>query len=121
MDSPPQRLIIGRMSHTYVHSLHHLVFSTHQRRPLIQAAWMPELHRMMGGIARGRGFQPLAVGGVADHVHLLLLIPATRTVAECLRILKGTSSRWINDTHDPRRAFAWQEGYSAFTLSLIHI
>ena len=72
---------------------------------------------MMGGIARGRGIQPLAIGGVADHVHLLVLLPATRTIAECLRVLKGTSSRWINETHCPQRDFAWQEGYGAFSIS----
>ena len=95
----------------------HVVFSTAHRKPLIAEAWAERLHAMLGGIARDRGFPPLAVGGVADHVHLLLSIPATMSLSECLRQLKGTSSRWINDTFFPLREFAWQEGYGAFSIA----
>lgn len=117
LDVKSGTITIGRMSHTYVHSLHHVVFSTHQRRPTIQPKWMADLHATMGNICRNRGFPALAVGGVADHVHLLITIPAVRTVAECMRLLKGTSSRWINETHAKRRDFAWQEGYGAFSIA----
>jgi REP element-mobilizing transposase RayT len=105
------------MSHTYVHSLHHVVFSTHARRPSIDPAWISGLHAVMGGIARGRRITPLAIGGVADHVHLLISSPPTMSISECLRLLKSNSSRWLNDTYFPRRDFAWQEGYGAFSIA----
>ena len=108
---------IPTMSHTYVHCLMHVVFSTAHRKPTIADAWSARLHEMLGGIARDRGFPPLAVGGVADHVHLLVAIPATKSLSECMRHLKGTSSRWVNDTYFPQRDFAWQEGYGAFSIA----
>ena len=105
------------MSHTYINCLLHVVFSTHHRRPMIDAAWADRLHEMMGGIARERGFPTLAVGGVEDHVHLLLAVPGTLAIAECLRVLKGTSSKWINDTLVPAHDFRWQDGYGAFSIA----
>jgi putative transposase len=72
---------------------------------------------MLANICQNRGFPTIVVGGVADHVHLLLSLPADRTISECLRILKSTSSKWINDEFFPNRLFAWQEGYGAFAVS----
>lgn len=55
------------------HSLHyHIVFSTKERRPLIHATWRQSLHEYMGGTVRGLGGIAEAVGGVEDHVHLLV-------------------------------------------------
>ena len=98
-------------------SLHfHVVFSTKSREPLIAAEWRDRLHAYLGGIARSAGTVPEAVGGVADHVHLLLGLPATARLADVVRDIKAVSSKWIHDeTGD--RAFAWQEGYGAFTVS----
>ena len=60
------------MSSTHL-SLHvHVVFGTKQQRPLITPVWRKDLHAYLGGAARTVGTIPLAVGGVADHVHLLL-------------------------------------------------
>jgi putative transposase len=98
-------------------SLHfHVVFSTKSREPLIAAEWRDRLHAYLGGIARNAGTVPEAVGGVADHVHLLLGLPATARLADVVRDIKAVSSKWVHDeTGD--RAFAWQEGYGAFTVS----
>jgi putative transposase len=106
------------MPHTYVNTLVHVVFSTAHRDPLIADAWRNRLHDMMGGIARERGFPPLAVGGTADHVHALLSLPARLSLAEAMRTFKATSSGWINDTIIPQRSFRWQEGYGAFSVGL---
>ena len=105
------------MSHTYVNSLLHVVFSTHQRQPLIDDAWASQLHEMLGGIARGRGFPTIVTGGVADHVHLLVSMPGTMSISECMRILKGTSSKWVNDRFVKSRTFRWQDGYGAFSIA----
>ena len=60
----------------------------------------------------------LAIGGVADHVHILLSLPGTMSVAKAMQLLKGNSSKWIHETFPKLRTFAWQEGYAAFSLGV---
>lgn len=99
------------MSHTYVSNFIHCVFSTKERRPLIPPARKIDLYSYLGGIAKGEGFALIAAGGMADHVHLLVEIPATLSVAQAVQKLKGSSSRWMGD------GFSWQQGYGAFSVS----
>ena len=106
------------MSHTYVNCLIHVVFSTRNRQLFIADAWRNRLHAMMGGIARDRGFPALIVGGVSDHAHLLLSLPAKIALSDAVRIIKSTSSTWVNDTYFSDRSFAWQEGYGACSVGL---
>ena len=60
----------------------------------------------------------LAVGGVEDHVHMLISLPSTLSVAEALQLLKGNSSKWIHDAFPNRHHFGWQEGYGAFSIGV---
>ena len=60
----------------------------------------------------------LATGGVADHVHILLSLPATMPLAKAMQLLKGNSSKWIHDTFPALASFAWQEGYGAFSIGV---
>lgn len=60
----------------------------------------------------------LAVGGIEDHVHVLLSLPATMPLSKAVQLLKGGSSKWIHDTFPMHRDFAWQEGYGAFSVSI---
>jgi putative transposase len=105
------------MAHTVINCLIHVVFSTRSRTPSIAKHWQTRLHGMLASIGENRGFPLVVVGGVADHVHLLLSLPGDRTFSECIRILKSTSSKWVNDEFFPNRTFAWQEGYGAFAVS----
>ena len=103
------------MSSTHLSLHYHLVFSTKDRAPIIAAAWRERLHAYIGGVVRNvEG--PEAIGGVADHVHLLIGLRATARLADVVRDLKAVSSRWVHD-EIRERAFAWQEGYGAFTVS----
>jgi putative transposase len=104
------------MSHTYVSDLVHCVFSTKERRKLIPSEIQPQLWSFLGGIARKNGFKALMAGGTENHVHILLSLPATIPLAKAVQLLKGASSRWMNETHT--KGFAWQEGYGAFTLGV---
>ena len=104
------------MSHTYISGLVHCVFSTKLRRNLISSEIQPELWAFLGGIARKHGFKALMVGGTENHVHILLSLPATIPLAKAVQLLKGGSSRWMNEKHT--RDFAWQEGYGAFTVGI---
>jgi putative transposase len=106
----------SNMSHTYISDLVHCVFSTKLRRNLISPEVQPELWSFLGGVARKNGFKALMVGGTENHVHLLLSLPATMTVAKAMQLVKGASSHWMNENHT--KTFAWQEGYGAFTIGI---
>ena len=58
---------------------------------------------------------PEIVGGIEDHVHLLVSLRPVHCLADVLRDLKKDSTNWVKESFD--RRFSWQEGYSAFTVS----
>lgn len=104
------------MSSTYYSLAFHLVWSTKHRRASIDDGWRTRLHEYLGGTLRGLDGQPLGVGGVADHVHLLVGLKPTHTLADVVREVKKASSTWVHDEIG-LQDFSWQEGYSAFTVS----
>src|SRR5215213_9383466 len=109
------------MSHSYTNSLYHCVFSTKERRKTIDVDPQARLWAYLGGIARDNGLKALAIGGIEDHVHLLLSLPSTLAVAKSMQLVKGGSSKWVHDTFPERRDFAWQEGYGAFSVGVSQI
>ena len=100
---------------TYLSLHYHLVFSTKHREPFIEASWQSRLYEYLGGTIAGLGGYPEGIGGVADHVHLLVGLKATHCLADVLRELKKASSVWVHDKIG-LDTFAWQEGYAAFTV-----
>ena len=106
------------MKHTRVSLRVHCIFSTKDRRPAIPVALQPRAWAFVGGIARNLGIKAIAVGGIADHVHLLLLLSPTVTLAETVQKIKANSSRWLRE--QTGRPFQWQEGYAAFSVSISH-
>jgi len=97
------------MSHTYTCNLVHCVFSTKDRANLI--AEPKRLWQYIGGIARQKQLLLLAVGGTANHLHVLISLPPTLALAKAIQDIKGNTSKWLG------ARFAWQEGYSAFSVS----
>lgn len=104
------------MASTYTKLMYHIVFSTKDRHPLIDAATGHALHAYMGGIIKNIDGCPLMIGGVGDHVHLLATIPARMSLADTVRTIKANSSKWLHDERNIPR-FQWQSGYAAFTVS----
>lgn len=96
----------------------HIVFSTKGRRKLIAPEIRDRLHAYLGGIARDNDMKSLAVGGIDDHVHMLVSIPATTSLAKAVQLIKGGSSKWVHDTFPSMKDFAWQEGYGAFSIGV---
>lgn len=83
---------------------------------MIAPEWRSRLHEYLGGTVRGLGGQPQGIGGVADHVHLLVGLKPTHRLSDFMRELKKASSTWIaEEIQIP--SFHWQEGYGAFTVS----
>ena len=106
------------MAHSHICCLVHIVFSTAERRPLIRDGMGERLHAYLGGIARENGMAALAVGGVADHVHVLLSLSRTASVSKAVQLLKAGSSKWINENFTGMRRFSWQEGFGAFSIGV---
>ena len=86
------------MPSTHLSLHYHLIFSTKNRHPFIDEAWRGRLHAFMGGAVRSLGGTPEVVGGMGDHVHLLVGLRANHTLADVLRDIKSASSHWIHDT-----------------------
>ena len=104
------------MGSTYLSLHYHVVFSTKNRQPWIADEWRSRLFEYLGGTINGLGGKSLGVGGVEDHVHILLDLKATHCLADVMRQLKRAASVWIRDEIGVQ-SFYWQEGYSAFTVS----
>ncbi len=102
------------MAHSYVSSVFHVVFSTKERAQLICADLQPRLWNYLAGIARNYEIHVLAVGGIANHVHILMVLPADAKLSDAVRTLKANSSRWVRETNP---LFGWQQGYGAFSVS----
>lgn len=101
---------------TFSKLFYHIVFSTRQRQPLIEEDWRGRLHDYIGGTLRGLGGVSVVVGGVVDHIHILAGLRPVHRLSDVMREVKHESSRWVHDTLS-KPGFAWQEGYSAFTVS----
>lgn len=96
---------------------YHIVFSTKCRQPMITAEIEAELYPYIGGIVNGEEAWLLAIGGMPDHVHLLMQLKPVHSLSKIMQRVKGNSSRWINLRFDLDDHFSWQEGYGAFTVS----
>ncbi len=102
-------------------SLHcHIVFSTKHRLPQIKPEFQGRLFEYIGGILRNHSSPLIAAGGVPDHVHLLVSLGRTMSVADAVRVIKSNSSAWVHDELK-LRDFQWQVGYGAFAVSYSNI
>ena len=91
---------------SYISSYFHCVFSTKERRPLITPELRERLWPFLGGIARQNKMMAMEVGGVEDHAHILLSLPATMPISKAVQLIKGGSSKWIHETFPDPREFA---------------
>ncbi|MCG3131911.1 MAG: hypothetical protein FLDDKLPJ_02721 [Phycisphaerae bacterium] len=105
------------MPGTYTQILLHTVYSTKHREPWITPDLAERLYPYIGGIVRAERGVLYDIGGVADHVHLYLRWRPDETVSNLLKTVKARSSLWVHQTFPQLAAFAWQEGYSAFSVS----
>jgi putative transposase len=104
--------------HSFNSLLVHSIWSTKGRQPSLSSDLRDPVWPYLGGIARENKMKALAIGGVADHVHMLISLPATLSVSKAIQLLKGNSSKWIHETFPKLRSFEWQEGYGAFSIGV---
>jgi REP element-mobilizing transposase RayT len=96
----------------------HLVFSTKERRPFLQQeTFRTAMSRMLAYHVNEAGCTSASVGGHVDHVHLLIGLSRTTTIAKLVESIKTETSRWAKETEGGTQRFAWQAGYGAFSVS----
>jgi REP element-mobilizing transposase RayT len=110
-------LEITNMSGTYTNLNFHIVFSTKERRQLITSTIEAELYKYIGGIVRNLEGKLIEANGMSDHIHLLVKLKAKVALSDIVRDIKANSSSWLNERNRSLHKFAWQDGFSAFTVS----
>ena len=103
------------MANTYSQIFIHLVFAVKYREGVIGASWRPRLFQYMNGVIQERGHKVYAIGGMSDHVHILVSMSPKQSVSELVLEVKRASSIWINEQRLVLGKFAWQEGFGAFS------
>ena len=106
------------MAQSLSNILVHIIFSTKERRAFLgDVSHRMAMHRYLGAISARLDCPVIRVGGVADHVHCLARQSRTIAVADWVKELKRASSQWAKTQSAALRAFQWQAGYGAFSVS----
>ncbi len=107
------------MSHTHVSNRVHCIFSTKDRRKLVPVTFKPRLWAYIDATCKKLGLKTFAVGGMEDHVHLLIALPPTMDLSTAMQKVKANSSRFTSQ--ETRPGFAWQPGFGGFSVSISHM
>ncbi len=102
------------MFHTYAQNVVHVVFSTKDRYKAINGEFQPKLWAFVTGICRKLDIYVHSLGGMEDHIHLLIQVPPVLPLSKAVATIKANSSRWASEQG---HKFAWQQGYGAFSVS----
>ena len=105
------------MTHSFRSHYYHLIWSTKNRKKMITPDIQPRLYAYIGGIIRSHEGHLLSIGGIDDHVHLLITAITPDKFSSTIRDAKSRSTVWIHETFPTHRYFSWQEGYSSFSIS----
>lgn len=100
---------------------YHIVFATKYRRNTISEGVRERLYEYIGGVARKLNGSLIQIGGIEDHVHLLVNLSPAKSVSDSIRDIKSNSSKWLNELPGTTGQFSWQKGYGAFTVSFSQI
>ncbi len=103
------------MPHTYANLLYHIVFSTKNREPYLAEELRERIYKYICGTVRGLGGKCIEIGGIEDHVHLLVVLKPTMNMSKFIQDLKPNVTKWARASVHP--TFEWQNGYGAFTVS----
>ncbi len=98
----------------------HLIFSTKERRALLDDSWRPNLHQYITGILRSYKAPLLRINSVSDHIHIAFQLPRTENTSHLVKEIKVGSSIWIKQRQN-QQLFQWQQGYGAFSVSPNHV
>ncbi len=103
--------------HSRTKLMTHIVWSTHKRKQAIQRPLRIALNDYLHQYAKNHSICLITAYVNVDHVHILIDLDPTHSVARVVKILKGSSSRWLNQQESLRTKFSWGRGYGAFSVS----
>jgi len=109
------------MANTYTQLYIQFVFSPKYREACIKDEWKYLLYQYIIGTVENHEHKVLAINGMSDHIHLFIGLNPKESLSELIKIVKGFSSKWINEKGFLKRKFEWQEGFGAFSYSRSHI
>jgi REP element-mobilizing transposase RayT len=105
------------MANTYTQIHIQAVFAVQNRECIIRNSWKEELFKYISGIVQNNNHKLLSINGMPDHIHILFGLRPSQSIADLMKDVKGSSSKWINDKKLVPGKFSWQEGYGAFSYS----
>jgi putative transposase len=105
------------MSHTYSNILCHIVFSPKGHKNMLFKEMREDLYSYISGISKKEGCYIIKTGGIEDHIHIFVKLKTSISPSEFVRTIKANSSRWIHQKFSNLKDFAWQPGFSCFSVS----
>lgn len=109
------------MANTYSQIYIQIVFAVAGRYNLIEKAWRDELYKYITGIIKKHDQKLIAIGGIENHIHILIGLKPNIALSDLVRDIKANSSRYINEKNFVKGKFSWQEGFGAFSYSHSHL
>ena len=102
---------------TFWRTYYHIVWATKDRLPLLTENIEVELYNYIKNKCHALDCPLHAIGGINDHIHIVVSIPPSLAISEFVRLVKGSSSHFVNQTQLNRESkFAWQREYGVFSL-----
>jgi putative transposase len=107
--------------HSRTRLITHIVWSTHKKARLTPRTLRIELNHYLRSYATGHSIRLINAYVNSDHIHLLIDLDPTQSIASTVKLLKGASSRWLNQHESQNAKFSWGRGYGAFSVSQSHV
>jgi len=105
------------MAQSLSNVLVHAVFSTRERRLLITSELEMRLQKYISTVCDDLGCPAIYMGGMPDHIHILVKLGRTISISDFISKIKANSSRWVKSVDPLHHSFEWQRGYGAFSVS----
>lgn len=105
------------MTHSYRIHYFHIIWSTKNREPWIKKEVQDRLYSFLGGLIKNHNGKLVEIGGMPDHIHMLIELSVLDGFTSLIREIKSSSSLWIHQNYPRLKTFAWQEGYGSFSVS----
>lgn len=105
----------------YINVYLHYIFAVKRRKALIDPSWQVQLHKYITAIVQNKGHKMLAIGGVADHIHIFIGPHPAQSFSDFVRLVKSDSSEWVNKKGFCEDRFEWQNGYGLFSYDRKHL
>lgn len=109
------------MADTYTQIYIQFVFAVQNRASLIHPDWEQQLYKYITGIIQNKSHKMIAINGMPDHLHMFISFQPVDHISELIKVVKGESTKWINEKELVNGKFKWQAGFGAFSYSRSHI